>query len=112
MGTSSNFTESLFLKTSVTKKVRGGTALVLSVRLCDLCFDDNWLLGSIAIVTERCQRSMRDWLDEPHSMPQRLTATLQIVRGMAYLHRDCLIVHRDLKPENILVDSVGTNKRS
>eukprot|EP00750_Incisomonas_marina_P018864 INCI3158.3.p1 GENE.INCI3158.3~~INCI3158.3.p1 ORF type:complete len:726 (-),score=102.65 INCI3158.3:70-2247(-) len=66
--------------------------------------------GAIAIVTERCVASLRVWLDERHTVAEKLTATIQILNGMDYLHRNCGIVHRDLKPENVLVDRLGTMK--
>ena len=50
---------------------------------------------------------MRQWLQTFPPVDAKLAAALQVLRGMAYLHRDCRIAHHDLKPENILVDAVG-----
>ncbi|KAI9297832.1 kinase-like protein [Neoconidiobolus thromboides FSU 785] len=41
----------------------------------------------------------------PRGIPKNLVKkmTLQILKGLDYLHRECGIIHTDLKPENVLV---------
>lgn len=55
--------------------------------------------------------SLADHLSQISKFPEHMVAriTLQIVDGLAYLHR-CGVTHRDVKPANILVDPTGVIK--
>jgi len=69
--------------------------------------------GHFDIVLELMPFHLRHIID---SAPGRLEVTsvasftVQILRGLEYLHDDRFVMHRDLKPQNILIDEKGTAK--
>lgn len=40
---------------------------------------------------------------EPNSVCSSRWCSVQVLRGMAYLHDNCRIIHTDIKPENIML---------
>jgi serine/threonine protein kinase len=49
--------------------------------------------------------SLRRWMQDDHSIPEKIDVMRQVAAGLDALHRKHLI-HRDVKPENILIYSL------
>ncbi|CAJ0571434.1 unnamed protein product, partial [Mesorhabditis spiculigera] len=67
---------------------------------------------SMFLVMEYCEQDLASMLDNlkiPFSEAQVKCIVLQILRGMAYLHKHH-VLHRDLKVSNLLITSDGTLK--
>eukprot|EP01029_Cantina_marsupialis_P028644 TRINITY_DN777818_c0_g1_i1.p1 TRINITY_DN777818_c0_g1~~TRINITY_DN777818_c0_g1_i1.p1 ORF type:complete len:721 (+),score=148.07 TRINITY_DN777818_c0_g1_i1:133-2295(+) len=59
----------------------------------------------IYLITELCDHSLRDIIDQPHfplTVKSALRLILQIAHGVEFLHSRQMI-HRDLKPSNVLL---------
>ncbi|KAK1313868.1 Mitogen-activated protein kinase kinase 2 [Acorus calamus] len=80
------------------------------VVVCYHCFYDN---GVISIVLEYMDGgSLSDLLKEVKSIPEPYLASIsiQVLKGLIYLHHQKHIIHRDLKPSNILINHRGEVK--
>eukprot|EP00281_Chroomonas_sp_CCMP1168_P032260 CAMPEP_0206253710 /NCGR_PEP_ID=MMETSP0047_2-20121206/23299_1 /ASSEMBLY_ACC=CAM_ASM_000192 /TAXON_ID=195065 /ORGANISM="Chroomonas mesostigmatica_cf, Strain CCMP1168" /LENGTH=290 /DNA_ID=CAMNT_0053679941 /DNA_START=248 /DNA_END=1116 /DNA_ORIENTATION=- len=69
--------------------------------------------SSILIAFEYCDlKSLKDLLAKVTTLPEDVmgNCTLQVVRGLRYLHAERRIIHRDIKPNNVLVNSKGQFK--
>lgn len=84
------------------------------VRLLGFCED-----GSHKLLVYECMSngSLADLIFRPESCPswdERVRITLDIARGILYLHKECEapIIHCDIKPQNILMDASCSAKLS
>ena len=85
------------------------------VNLLDLCYirsEDDCL--NFHIVMEFCPVDLQklialDEIDFP-STGHIKEITVQLAKGLDYLHNDLGVVHRDLKPANILISTSGVVK--
>ncbi|XP_009861642.2 cyclin-dependent kinase 10 [Ciona intestinalis] len=69
-------------------------------------------LDSIFLVMEYCEQDLANLLDNmttPFSEAQVKCITLQLLRGLAFLH-ESFIIHRDLKVSNLLMTDGGVLK--
>ena len=66
---------------------------------------------TLAIVMELMKKSLYDAIhkDRPMSFSARLSFSLDISKGMDFLHKRA-VWHRDLKPQNILLDSLNVEQ--
>jgi serine/threonine protein kinase len=53
--------------------------------------------------------SLADVIKEVGKIPENILGmiTVQILRGIDYLHRTMKVIHRDIKPSNILLNKKG-----
>ena len=53
--------------------------------------------------------SLADVIKEVGKIPEMIIGlmTLQILRGLEYLHKTMKVIHRDIKPSNILINKKG-----
>jgi serine/threonine protein kinase len=71
--------------------------------------------GAINIVLEFMDKgTLLDIMKKVKKIPEEILGmiSLQILRGLDYLHRVMRIIHRDIKPTNILINSKGQVKIS
>ena len=84
------------------------------VRLLGFCDDGS---HKLLVYEYMSNGSLADLIFRPESCPswdERVRITLDIARGILYLHEDCetQIIHCDIKPQNILMDASYTAKLS
>lgn len=56
--------------------------------------------------------SLADVIKEVGQVPEQIIGmiTIQILRGLEYLHKTKKVIHRDIKPSNILLNKKGQVK--
>jgi len=56
--------------------------------------------------------TLADLMHRAGPIPEPILAklTLEILRGLNYLHKKLHLIHRDIKPQNILINSKGEIK--
>jgi len=76
-------------------------------------FDAFYSEGSIFIALEYMDGgSLADLLRASGSIPERILAkiTMQVLKGLVYLHKSLHLIHRDIKPSNLLMNTKGELK--
>ena len=56
----------------------------------------------IYLIMEYCDEDLDQWMDQDHTLNEKIDIITQITNGFVYLH-DKNVVHRDIKPANILL---------